>query len=138
MSAPGDSWTAALDALAALRGRWPGGEWTWDGRLACAVSAFPIAQEPEVRRELAREFPADWTADTLDSAPADVTALARRCGGLREGQLLLCRDAAAGALVFALWWPWGDGSKVSVRIGLEGAQPADALTSKLREVFQAA
>ena len=69
MSAPGDPWTSALESLAALRARWPGSEWTWDGRLACAVSSFPIAQEPEARRELAAEFPSEWTAETLPSAP---------------------------------------------------------------------
>ena len=138
MSAPGDPWTPALESLAALRARWRGSDWTWDGRLACAVSSFPIAQEPEARRELAAEFPSEWTADTLPAAPGGVTALAHRCGGgLRPGQLLLCRDAADGGLLFALWWPWGDGTKVSVRIGIEGAPSADGLAQRLREVLRA-
>ena len=138
MSAPGDPWTSALESLDALRARWPGSEWTWDGRLACAVSSFPSAQEPEARRELTAEFPSEWIAETLPSAPGGVSALARRYGELRPGQLLLSRDAAAGAFLFALWWPWGDGSKVSVRIGIEGAASADGLTQRLREAFQTA
>jgi len=138
MSAPSDPWRPALDALAALCARWPGSEWTWDGRLPCAVSSFAAELAPEARAKLTPDFPSEWTGDTLASAPSTVAALARRCGGLREGQLLLCGDAVAGGLVFALWWPWGDGSKVSVRIGIESAEHANGLTPRLREVFGAA
>ena len=53
------------------------------------------------RRELAAEFPSEWTAETLPSAPGGVSALARRYGELRPGQLMLSRDAAAGASRFS-------------------------------------
>jgi hypothetical protein len=37
--------------------------------------------------------------------------------------------------VFGLWWPWGDGSTVSLRIGLHDVDLPKQRYPRLRDVF---
>jgi len=128
-----------LEFLARLRAAWPDPGWTWDGRLGCVTSSFASALGSSVRAALAAATLAEWTGDTLPAAPDAVVALADRCGGMRPGQLLLTGEMRDGLLPFALWWPWGDGSKVSVRLGvatLDGEpERGRDITPRLRALF---
>jgi len=124
-----------LEALGALRTAWPSPEWTWDARLDCATSSFETALVPRVRAALTPVLAHEWSAESLATAPSEVEALARQAGGLRAGQLLFSGEAAGGLSPFALWWPWGDGAKVSVRLGIAAADRPPDLTRQLRAVF---
>jgi hypothetical protein len=137
MSTPANAWQPILDALTKLRAVWPSSEWTWDPRFECLTSSFPAADIPRARTVLDTAMPVEWSSDTIGGAPETVSALAKRCGGLRPGQLLRSGDVAGGLLLFALWWPWGDGSKVSVRFGIAGADRPPEVSPQLRALFGA-
>jgi hypothetical protein len=36
---------------------------------------------------------------------------------------------------YGLWWPWGDGMTISLRVGIAGVDESHDLMNKLREVF---
>jgi len=122
-----------------LRAAWPEPGWAWDSRLETVTSSFASELASSVRAALAAAALTEWTADTIHGAPAAIDVLAHRCGGLRAGQLLLAGEVRDDALPFALWWPWGDGSKVSVRLGIAAAngQPEDGKANvvRLRALF---
>ena len=40
-----------------------------------------------------------------------------RTGGLLSGQLVFSAQLPDGVFAYGLWWPWGSGANVSVRIG---------------------
>ena len=112
--------------LVALRATWPGGAWSWDARFGMVASMFEAAQESLARASATLAFPRGWTVKSLDTAPPELVALAGKTGGLRAGQRLLGGDDG----LYGLWWPWGGGDKVTLRIGL-----VDREATELRALF---
>jgi len=127
-----------LDALTRLREAWPGVGWSWDGRFRCLASSFDRKIAERVREvmmdALAPEAGA-WTAASIDSAPPAVRALADRHGGVRAGQMLLTGAAAVGTRLYALWWPWGDGATISLRVCIENGDREPGLLPRVRALF---
>src|SRR5262245_51757722 len=121
MSTPANAWQPLFDTLTKLRAVWPSSEWSWDPRFDCLTSAFDLADIQRARTALQTAVPVEWAPDTIGGAPDTVSGLVKRYG-LRSGQLLRSGDVVAGLQLFALWWPWGDGLKVSVRLGVAGPE----------------
>jgi len=122
---------AMAQQLTLLVQSWPGGAWSWDGRFATAGSSFALALEPQARDSAVHALTRGWTAKTLDEAPASLRAICDRTGGLRAGQRLL---AGASDELFGLWWPWGGGATITLRIGLAAAVPET--TQRFRTLFR--
>jgi hypothetical protein len=135
MSTSIEPWQPLLDTLATLPPGWPGSPWSWDGRFKCVTSSFNKAIGDRVRAATVEALPGEWTAATIDSAADPIRALANRFGGLREGQLFLAGESVAGMRLFALWWPWGDGSTISVRIGIANSDRPTELYPLVRALF---
>jgi hypothetical protein len=127
------TWQPLLDRLTLLRDSWPAPPWSWDGRFNAIASSFDAAQEPIVRASAVHAFPRGWTVKSLETAPAELRALAERTGGLRARQRLLGGDELACPTLFGLWWPWGDGAKITLRIGSLDLAPM----SEVRALFGA-
>ena len=129
------AWEELFRGLDRLRSGWPSSDWTYDGRLSCVTSSIPIAAESAARVVIAEIIPTSWTASTLPQAPDEVQALAARCGGLRASQLLFWGGEPGRPSGFGLWWPWGNGTTVSLRIGLHDVEPPTHRYPRLRSVF---
>lgn len=106
--------------------------WEWDGRFGTAMAAFGADQLPVVQGVLGPHFQHTWSAAEIGKAPERVTALAGRLGGLRGGQVLWVSAAEADVMLFCAWWPWGDGARISIRIGCDGP---DATEDDLKSWF---
>ncbi len=135
MSTSAEPWQPILDTLATLQAAWPSPGWSWDHRFKTVTSSFPGDAGPSVRGILTAAVPSEWTAQTFATAPDDVRALEERCGDLRPGQILLTGPVVAGMLLFAMWWPWGDGSQISVRLGIANCDRSKELYPALRAQF---
>jgi hypothetical protein len=113
---------AALRALSSLLARmaasWPGSKWEWDGRLDCALSVIATADEAPTRTILTDALPATWTADSLSGAPTLIQQICASSGGLMPRQLVFSAELPDGVFAYALWWPWGSGARITVRIGV--------------------
>jgi hypothetical protein len=125
-----DRFEAALQAVAQMVPRvtagWPGSTWEWDGRLNSVLSTVAKASEEQARASLAAVLPQVWTASSLAEAPVLIRTICARTGGLLAGQLAFSGELPEGVFAYALWWPWGSGANVSVRIGVshESVLPA--------------
>jgi hypothetical protein len=128
-------WEAVFRALSDLRAQWPVPAWDYDGRVRCVMSTIASAQEAAARTAMTSALPEVFTSDSLAGAPAPVRALADQHGGLRPGQLIFWGGQAGAPGAFGLWWPWGNGKSVSLRIGLHDMDAPKVRESKLREVF---
>ena|SRR5436190_14809008 len=129
-----DQWQELFDALERLKAKWPAPDWTYDRRLKCVASSIPINLEAGARAAMTEVLPTSWSSQTLADAPEKVRKLAEGCGGVRSSQLLFWGGGAAvGA--FGLWWPWGDGMTVSLRIGLHDVALPKEHYPKLRDIF---
>jgi hypothetical protein len=128
-------WDALFAALERLRAAWPDASWTYDRRLKCVVSSIPLSGADAARAAMAETLPTSWSESTLATAPAPIKALADGCGGLRAAQLLYWGGGTGAPGAFGLWWPWGDGTTVSLRIGLHDVDLPKERYPRLRDVF---
>jgi hypothetical protein len=134
-------WQEVFAGLERLRGRWPSPDWIYDRRLKCVASSVPLNNQAiltEARAAIAEVLPTSWSAATLGEAPEEVRALADRCGGLRSSQLLFwagAQDGPGSPGPFGLWWPWGDGTTVSLRVGLHDVDAPKERYPRLRDIF---
>jgi hypothetical protein len=113
---------AASQALSALLPRigagWPGAKWEWDGRLSCALSVVAKADEAKAQAALTAQLPVLWASDTLGGAPPVIKQICARTGGLLWRQTAFTAELPKAVFAYGLWWPWGSGASVSVRLGV--------------------
>jgi hypothetical protein len=124
-----------LDKLGELRDSWPTPPWSWDARFHTIAAAFSRDLEPKARASAIHAFPRGWTTRSIETAPPPKQAIADRTGGLRSGQRLLAGDELFADQLFGLWWPWGGGDMITLRIGLDGVDPLGDLFSSVRSLF---
>lgn len=93
-------------------------QWEWDDYIGSMLTVISSASVPEASRILDSWFFSRWDPSTLSSAPDRVQTIADALGGLRPKQHLLVSEVDPHVMVYAAWWPWGDGDTVSIRIGL--------------------
>ncbi|HVJ89462.1 MAG TPA: hypothetical protein VM580_06630 [Labilithrix sp.] len=130
-----DAWQPVFDSLGRMRACWPTRGWSWDPRLLCVTSSFTTEQEPAARTATQMALQNEWTTATLVRAPQLLREVVDRAGGIRQGQLALSTGPINGLLVYGLWWPWGDGETVSLRVGLADVDPNREPYIRFRDVF---
>lgn len=91
-------------------------EWKWDGRFKTALAEFPADMKDDLLGLLEQYLVSTWDSSSLSDAPDVVQQVTKSLGGLMSGQLLLLSDLNKPAFIFCAWWPWGNGTKVSIRI----------------------
>jgi hypothetical protein len=129
------SWDPALDGLRKLKSMWPTRGWSWDQRFRTCVSSFFTTHLEAARAAVQAAFPVEHTTATLPGAAPELRAVVQKTGGLRGGQRVLSNGPTEGLLTFGLWWPWGDGGTVSLRVGTAGVEPAEPLQQMLQQLF---
>ncbi len=135
MSRWNEAWQPLFERFGKLNGMWPTRGWTWDNRFNCVTSSFTVEQEKAARAAVAELFVEQWSASTIARAPAALREVAERTGGVRSGQVVLATATTAGLTGFGLWWPWGDGETISLRVGMLEADPAKEPYNKFRDLF---
>jgi hypothetical protein len=113
-----EQWEQLLTAGKRMKAEWPSRGWTWDTRLLCIASSFSAQFEAKARAAMANLLREEFTPATLAKAPQRLRDVAERSGGLRTGQLLLAGGPFGYTTAYGLWWPWGDGETISLRVGL--------------------
>ncbi len=117
-------------ALTALRTGWPTKEWSWDDRMSVVTAAVSGPHIAVARAVAEKALPQVFDVGSLASAPTALQEIIAATGGLRGNQL-----AFMGGTAYGLWWPWGAGGTVSLRVGLVGAAKDEALSTHLRDLF---
>jgi hypothetical protein len=135
MATADEQWQSLFQALEGLKTQWPASDWTYDRRLKCVASSIPMNLEPAARAAMTVLLPTSFSAQTLASAPEGVRKLAEGCGGVRSSQLLFWGGEAGAPGAFGLWWPWGDGTTVSLRVGLHDVDLPKERYPRLRDIF---
>lgn len=110
--------------------------WKWDSRFGTALAEFPSDNEDTVRALLGSYFGVSWDSSTIGEAPEVVQTIAGRLGGLRAGQLLYTSDATKDDFIFGVWWPWGNGQTISIRVAPHDKRLSGAETVDLVNLFK--
>jgi hypothetical protein len=90
--------------------------WKWDGRFEASQAEFSSADGEAIRQTLAGILVDVWDSTTIAGASDFVKTQANNFGGLRPGQLFFSSDPGADALILGAWWPWGNGTTISLRL----------------------
>jgi len=93
--------------------------WDWDSRFGAVVTSFSKEDEDAVFSLLKKHFDEEYDNNGISEAEKDVQKLATSFGGVRAGQKLFIRKDDDTFIVFGAYWPWGNGSTVSLRIGIK-------------------
>ena len=100
--------------------------WKWDTRFETVLAEFGIDKKDNIRATLEQHLSAAWDSANVDSSPDTVRVIKDDLGGLMAGQILFTSDPNRGVVIFCAWWPWGNGEKISIRIGLWSKNLSDA------------
>ena len=131
----------ALEKLCVAIGQASAGvlQWQWDSRFGAAQAVFTAADAARVSAALAPSLPLHWDGASIATAPATVRGQVDQLGGLDHDQQLFACDPVDGARLFAAWWPWRNGTSVSLRIFALAVDDApsrkDELTALVRKCF---
>jgi hypothetical protein len=112
--------------------------WEWDDYMKMVLSKLPQDLVKPAEDLLSGIFPHKFRDKDLKKASPRVAEIAEECGGLRSGQILFCGDPDQPLVLTGLWWPWGDGVTVSIRIGIlasGGSLDSEELQETIRDWF---
>ena len=111
-------------------------EWKWDGRFKTALAEFSFDRKDEVLGILEQYLVSTWDSSNVVDAPDIVQTITKKLGGLMSGQLLLLSDSEQAACIFCAWWPWGSGTKISIRLAPFSKDLSDEEAAALATVFR--
>lgn len=100
-------------------------QWAWDEKFNHALVVFEKEDLELILLPIALEFEQSWDFSTIDDSSRLVYDFIQSGFGLMPGQNLFIAadDKAAGMLLYATCWPWGDGDKYSLRVGMFSETP---------------
>ena len=92
--------------------------WEPDDRFNTVVAVLEKNDAGAVLSALQTSFDQEWSKKNIRKSPAGVKSIADSVSGINKGQILFATDDTIGPALFAAWWPWGDGTNISLRIGI--------------------
>ena len=114
-------------------------KWEWDDRFSGVLAAFKTADKDRIFAVINTQFSQAWDSASISDAPDSVSSALQNFGGLTTNQLLFTSDLTQDVILLALWWPWGDGTTISIRFVPYGLDTSDgekeALHAALKETF---
>jgi hypothetical protein len=93
-------------------------QWCWDEMFNTALVVFDKCDMDLIYIPMTQEFDTQWDFTTIGNAPPPFYTFFNRVFGIVPGQKIFTATDASGTMLFAVWWPWGDGNKISLRVGL--------------------
>ncbi len=90
--------------------------WKWDRSFQALLSEIPPEDQNKIRSILKQHFNRQYDKKTIRKAPDSFRTIAGQFGDLRSGQILFSSDPEDSVLIFAAWWPWADGKRISIRL----------------------
>jgi hypothetical protein len=117
----------------------PAFPWQWDATFQTVLVAIDCSEMDLVLFPITLEFDEQWDFATVQNLPSGFYRYFNDRFGIVPGQKIFTSQDADGRVLFAVWWPWGDGTTISLRIGLfvpdGGITAPDQIKSRLAEWF---
>ena len=92
--------------------------WGWDDRFHTALVAFERSEMELIFFPITQEFDRQWDISTVEQLSSPFDEYFENVFGIIPGQRVFTSDGGDGLILFAVWWPWGDGKRFSLRVGL--------------------
>jgi hypothetical protein len=105
----------------------PSHRWQWDERFHVALMAFDKIEMEAIFSAVIGEFMHQWDYGTIAKSSKIIRKLVKNLFDIKPGQLIFTSDENLHSVLLAAWWPWANGSIISLRIGIfpAGRDPLD-------------
>jgi len=110
--------------------------WNWDSRFETVLAEFSVDNKDRIRAILEHYLSISWNNSNIGKAPDIVSKISSHFGGLRSGQLLFTSDPNQDAFIFGVWWPWGNGKTISIRVAPFDKRLSDSEMAELTKLFK--
>lgn len=113
--------------------------WEWDDRFFGVLAVFEAADRERMWAALTARFDQAWDCTSIGAAPGSISGAIQDFGGLTADQRLFAAELEGDVIMLGFWWPWGNGTNISIRFiphgpGISGSAEASA-RADLRRVF---
>ena len=107
-------------------------KWQWDDRFHVALVAFEKKDMEAIFAVLLAEFTEQWDSRTIAKSSKQVRELVKKLFDIKPGQIIFAADESIHSVLLGAWWPWANGSIISLRIGMfpMGKEPIDQAATK--------
>ncbi len=95
--------------------------WSWDDRFSVALLVIDKEDCEAVFSSVIKEFMAKWDYTTIEKASGLVRKLVNATFDIKPGQIIFTSSEDLSSLLLAAWWPWANGTVISLRIGIFSA-----------------
>jgi hypothetical protein len=110
--------------------------WKWDSQFETVLAEFSVDNKDRVRAILECHLSIAWDKSKIRKAPDIVRTIVKHFGGLRSGQLLFTSDPNQDVFIFGVWWPWGDGKNISIRVAPFDKRLSDSEMAEFIKLFK--
>ena len=91
--------------------------WRWEESRQMILSEFANGKAEQTLAVLRNNFIDEWDKKTIKRAPKDLKAQLGELAKITKEQKLFTRPATdTQPAVLAIWWPWGHGATLSLRL----------------------
>lgn len=106
--------------------------WAFDARFNAALVILDRESAEALKGDLTAILGEGYDVTSIKKAPDSVKKLAKEID-LKKNQALYA-DNFQEKILFCAWWPWGDNSKISLRVGIYN-HDSDETAAILKECF---
>ena len=113
-------------------------QWEWDEQHNGILAILEIDAADAALAVLGDCFGESWDRGNIRKAPQLVNRAPRDFGGLHTNQKIFARGVTEDIILLGLWWPWGHGGTVSIRLLPYGPDATEPDVSATRVSIQKA
>ena len=106
----------------------------WDDQSQALLAEFSVDHADPIMAILLQTFPHSWDSKTIKKADPILKHKAQNFAQLKKSQLLMTKDIDGSEDLMAVWWPWGHGATVSIRVFLGNQETYIAETGILNKL----
>ena len=113
-------------------------KWKYDDFHKVMLAEFSVDKQEQVLFTLHQVLPTSWDVKSIKKAPDEAKHFAGAFSKLVKQQKLFSTNIKHHPKVMVVWWPWGHGATVSVRLFLTNSSPyvpKFSLVHKLTRIF---
>lgn len=91
--------------------------WRWEEDKNLRLSEFASNKKDKIFSQLEKLFEHQWNRKSIKRAPHNLQLQLGELAKLKEQQVLFTSPAnESRPMLLAIWWPWGHGGTVSLRL----------------------
>lgn len=110
--------------------------WKWDDRFETVLAEFDVKDKDQVHANLKSIMGSIWDDKNAEESPEIVRLVIAYFEGIGPRQLLFTSDPDEDDIILCAWWPWGNDTTISIRIGVYATCLSNEENRELSSLFK--